>query len=181
MIGSLRGMLVLVLGGAMLSALPALAADVIRTSPEIGLREGYAGYPEFMKNCDWTAKFPAHLVEYSKGLVELTDQDLATLPGRTLRIRIMHMRSADGGAFSGPKWAMIRAELYQDGKLVGQYQPYRRTMTLFRDGCSSLSKISDALAADTAAWLRRGDFKIEYADNQAVIEIGPEEDVPPIQ
>lgn len=177
----LRQRLVLILGGFMASALPALSGDIIRTSPEIGLRDGYVGYPEFMKDCDWTAEFPAHLVAYSKGLVELTEQDLATLPGRTLRIRIMHMRSADGGAFSGPKWAMIRAELYQDGKLVGQYQPYRRTMTPFRDGCSSLSKISSALAADTAAWLRRGDFKIEYADDQAVIEIGPEEDVPPIQ
>lgn len=163
-----------------LLALPALADDPIRTSPVIELRDGYVGYPEFMKECDWTAEFPARLVEYSKGLVELTDQDVATLPGRILRIRIMHMRSADGGAFSGPKWAMIRADLYKDGVLIGQYQPYRRTMTLFRDGCSSLSKISNALAADTAAWLRRGEFKIEYADEQAAIEIGPEEHVPPI-
>lgn len=162
-------------------ALPALAGDVIRTNPEIRLRDGYAGYPEFMKECDWTAEFPAHLVDYSRGLVELTDQDLETLPGRTLRVRIMHMRTADGGGFSGPKWAMIRAELFQDGTLVGQYQPYRRTMTLFRDGCSSLSKISDALAADTAAWLRRGNFRIEYPDELAEIEIGPEEHVPPIQ
>jgi hypothetical protein len=162
-------------------AWPATAHDVIRTSPKILLRDGYAGYPEFMKQCDWTAELPAHLVAYSKGLVELTDQDLETVPGRTLRIRIMNMRSAEGGGFSGPKWATIRAELFQDGKLIGQYQPYRQTMTLFRGGCSSLSKISDALAADTAAWLRRGDYKIQFADEQAVIEIGPEEDVPPIQ
>jgi hypothetical protein len=160
---------------------PAMASEVIRTSPTIVLRDGYAGYPEFMKECDWAAELPAHLVEYSKGLVELTDQDLGTLPGRTLRIRIMNMRSAEGGAFSGPKWAMIRAELFQDGKLIGQYQPYRQTMTLFRGGCSSLAKISDALAADTVAWLRRGDYRVQFADEQAVIEIGPEEDVPPIQ
>lgn len=162
-------------------ALSAVADDVIRTSPRIALRDGYAGYPEFMKQCDWTAELPAHLVDYSRGLVELTDQDIEALSGRTLRIRIMNMRSADGGGFSGPKWAMIRAELFQDGKLIGQYQPYRQTMTLFRGGCSSLSKISDALAADTAAWLRRGDFRILFADEQAGIEIGPEEDVPPIQ
>lgn len=161
-------------------ALPALADDVIRTSPEISLRDGYAGYPEF-EDCDWTAEYPARLVEYSRGLVALTDQDLETLPGRTLRVRIMHMRTAEGGGFSGPKWAMIRAELYQDGRLVGQYQPYRRTMTLFRGGCSSLSKISDALAADTAAWLRRGDFRILYGQEPAEIEIGPEEHVPPIE
>lgn len=162
-------------------ALPAVANDVIRTAPTIALREGYAGYPEFMKQCDWTAEFPARLAEYAKGMVELTDQDLATLPGRTLRVRIMNMRAADGGGFSGPKWAAIRAELYQDGTLIGQYQPFSRTMTPFRDGCSSLSKLSDALAGDTAAWLRRGDFKIEFADEQAVIEIGPEEHVPPLQ
>ncbi|HEY0861744.1 MAG TPA: hypothetical protein VGE19_12630 [Pseudoxanthomonas sp.] len=162
-------------------ALPALADDVIRTSPTIALREGYAGYPEFMKDCDWTADLPAHLVQYSQGRVELTDQDLDSLPGRTLRIRIMNMRSADGGGFSGPKWAMIRADLFQDGKLIGQYQPYRQTMTLFRGGCSSLRKISDALAADTAAWLRRGDFRVQFADQPNRIEIGPEEDVPPIQ
>jgi len=162
-------------------ALPALADDVIRTSPVITLRDGYAGYPEFMKECDWTAELPSHLVEYSNGLVALTDQDLDTLAGRTLRIRIMHMRSAEGGGFSGPKWAVIRADLFEDGKLIGQFQPYRRTMTLFRGGCSSLSKISDALAADTAAWLRRGDFRVQFAAEQNEIEIGPEEDVPPIQ
>jgi hypothetical protein len=162
-------------------AVPAIASDVIRTSPTITLRDGYAGYPEFMKECGWEEELPAHLVEYSNGLVELTDQDLDTVAGRTLRIRIMHMRSAEGGGFSGPKWAMIRAELFQDGKLIGQFQPYRKTMTMFRGGCSSLSKISDALAADTAAWLRRGDFRILFANEQAKIEIGPEEDVPPIQ
>ena len=27
----------------------AVASDVIRTSPKITLRDGYAGYPEFMK------------------------------------------------------------------------------------------------------------------------------------
>jgi hypothetical protein len=162
-------------------SLPAIADDVIRTSPTIMLRDGYAGYPEFMKECDWAEELPAHLVEYSRGLVELTDQDLDTVPGRTLRIRIMHMRSAEGGGFSGPKWAMIRAELFDDGKLIGQFQPYRRTMTMFRGGCSSLSKISDALAADTAAWLRRGNFSVQFAAEQNEIEIGPEEDVPPIQ
>lgn len=160
---------------------PAIASDVIRTSSRITLRDGYAGYPEFMKECSWAEELPAHLVEYSKGRVELTDQDLDTVPGRTLRIRIMHMRSAEGGGFSGPKWAMIRADLFEDGKLIGQFQPYRRTMTLFRGGCSSLSKISDALAADTAAWLRRGDFSVQFAAEQNEIEIGPEEDVPPIQ
>ncbi len=159
----------------------AVASDVIRTSPTITLRDGYAGYPEFMKECDWAEELPAHLVEYSKGLVELTDQDLDTVPGRTLRIRIMHMRSAEGGGFSGPKWAVIRADLFEDGKLIGQFQPYRRTMTMFRGGCSSLSKISDALAADTAAWLRRGDFRVQFSDEQNHIEIGPDEDVPPIQ
>jgi hypothetical protein len=162
-------------------SLPAIADDVIRTSPTIMLRDGYAGYPEFMKECDWAEELPAHLVEYSRGLVELTDQDLDTVPGRTLRIRIMHMRSAEGGGFSGPKWAMIRAELFDDGKLIGQFQPYRRTMTMFRGGCSSLSKISDALAADTAAWLRRGNFSVQFAAERNEIEIGPEEDVPPIQ
>lgn len=162
-------------------ALPVIAGDVILTHPRITLREGYVGSPEFMKECDWAAELPAHLVEYSKGLVALTDQDLGTLPGRTLRLRIMHMRSADGGGFSGPKWATVRAELFQDGRLVGQYQPYRQTMTLFRGGCSSLSKISDALAGDIATWLRRGNFSVQFTDEQNRIEIGPEEDVPPIQ
>jgi len=161
--------------------MPAIAGDVILTSPRVTLREGYVGSPEFMKECDWAAELPAHLVEYSQGLVVLTDQDLQNLPGRTLRLRIMHMRSADGGGFSGPKWATVRAELFQDGKLVGQYQPYRQTMTLFRGGCSSLSKISDALAGDIATWLRRGSFSVQFTDEQNRIEIGPDEDVPPIQ
>ena len=170
------------LGMALGMAAPAAwADDIIRTSPQITLREGYVGSPEFMESCDWTREFPARLVEHGMGLVALTDQPLDTVPGRTLRVRIIHMRSADGGGFSGPKWAMIRAELYQDGTLLGQFQPYRRTMTMFRDGCSSLSKISNALAEDTAAWLRRGNFKIQYPDNREPIEIGPEEDVPPIE
>ncbi len=169
------------LGMALMTmTIPVLAQDVVRMPRKIELREGYAGYPEF-EECDWTKEYPERLVEYAQGQVALTDEDIEGLPGRTLRARIMHMRTADGGGFSGPKWASIRVELFEDGKLVGQFQPYRRTMTMFRDGCSSLSKISNALAADTAVWLRRGNFKIQYPDDREPIVIGPEEDVPPIE
>lgn len=164
------------------AAATVFAADgTIRVNRVAPYTKSVPDYEEAIKSCPWNRELNEHVIEYSDGLVEATDADLTTLPGRTLRISILHMRAAKGGGFSGPKWGAIRAELYEDGKLIGRYNRYRRTMTPFGSYCGSLSKVADALGADIAGWLKRGQFTAVEPIDDSVPEIGPPENVPPIQ
>lgn len=162
-------------------SIPAAAGDaVIKTGKVVPYRNAVpddSGYAQ----CDWNRKLSEYIVQYSNGMVEATDEDLASLPGRTLRVQIQTMHSASGGSFSGPKWGAIRADLYEDGKLIGRFDRHRRTMTPFGTYCGSLSKIADALGQDVAAWLRRGSFLVPTHVDEQPIEVGPPETVPPIQ
>ncbi len=162
-------------------AMPAMAADKVMVNPEVPLKAGYVGQPGEYENCPWRRELPKQLVEHSKGMIEITDADLATLPGRTLRISIGHMHTANGGMFSGPKWGAIQADLYEDGKLIGRYQHSRGSLDMFKSACSVLNKVAEALAVDTIKWLRRGQFEIPPPEDDSLPEIGPPEIVPPIQ
>lgn len=132
--------------------------------------------------CTWDRELSERIVEYSAGQVEATDEDVANLPGRTLRVYIRSMRGIGGGMFTGPKYGSIRADLYEDGKLIGRFDGVKGSMMLVNTACGTLSKIADALGADVAAWLRRGVFTVPpEVDASAPIVIGPPESVPPIE
>ena len=134
------------------------------------------------RECTWDRELSERIVEYSRGLVEATDEDLATLPGRTLRVYIRSMRGIGGGMFTGPKYGAIRADLHEDGKLIGRFDAVKGSMMPINTACGTLSKIADALGADVAAWLRRGTFTVPVdAESASPIVIGPPETVPPIE
>lgn len=158
----------------------AVSDGPIKTSKVVPYRAALpadSGYAQ----CNWNRELSAHIVEYSKGRVVATDEDLETLPGRTLRVQILTTHAAGGGGFSGPKWGAIRADLYEGNKLLGRFDRHRRTIGAFSSSCGSLSKIADALGADVAAWLRRGVFSVPVEADATPIEIGPPETVPPIE
>lgn len=132
-------------------------------------------------NCDWNRELSEFIVKYSKGIAVATDEDLTTMPGRTLRIYIRSMRGIGGGMFTGPKYGAIRADLYEGDKLIGRLDAMKGSMMPINTACATLSKIADALGADVAAWLRRGVFSVPVEADATPIEIGPPETVPPIE
>jgi hypothetical protein len=87
--------------------------------------------------------------------VASAQEDLSSLPGNTLTIKITRAHTAGGGSVSGPKWGRIRMELRENGVVTGSHSVRRvsnRPFTL--SACGPLDKIADALADDVIVWLR---------------------------
>jgi hypothetical protein len=141
-----------------------VTADTIWISAVIPYRNEIppdSGYAQ----CNWNRELSEHIVRRSRGTIQATDKDLATLPGKTLRIQIRYVHSAaGGGAISGPKWGKIRADLYKDGQLLGRFDQQRVTVAVFAGYCGALSRIAAALGADVSVWLRRGVFTVPEQD-----------------
>lgn len=140
-----------------MAAVPAIAADgpvqIASIVPYLNEQVGSAN----VRQCDWNARLSAMIVERSRGAVVVGAQDdVATLPGNTLTIKITRAHTAGGGSISGPKWGRIRMELREDGVVTGNHTIRRvsnRPFTL--SACGPLEKVADALADDVVAWLRK--------------------------
>ena len=144
----------LILGGA--TALPAQAADdSIRIREVIPYRNDAVGTAPIREQCSWNRELSQNIVKASKGKVVATDQELASLTGKTLDIVITYVHAAGGGSVSGPKWGRISGELKENGQLIGNFDIQRVTMRPFTfKACSTLSLVADALADDVVAWLK---------------------------
>lgn len=137
-------------------AAPAVAADgpvqIASTIPYLNEQVGSAN----VRQCDWNARLSAMIIERSRGgVVAAAQEDLSSLPGNTLTIKITRAHTAGGGSVSGPKWGRIRMELRENGVVTGNHSVRRvsnRPFTL--SACGPLDKIADALADDVIAWLR---------------------------
>ncbi|HEY1033608.1 MAG TPA: hypothetical protein VGE09_01360 [Pseudoxanthomonas sp.] len=127
--------------------------QIASTIPYLNEQVGSAN----VRQCDWNARLSAMIIERSRGgVVAAAQEDLSSLPGTTLTIKITRAHTAGGGSVSGPKWGRIRMELREDGVVTGNHSVRRvsnRPFTL--SACGPLDKIADALADDVIAWLRK--------------------------
>ena len=108
-----------------------------------------------VRQCDWNRRLSFQTASLSRGQVVATDQDLASLPGRTLRMSITRAHTAGGGSISGPKWGRVDGELWENGQLIGNFSIKRASNRPFTlSSCAPLRKIADALAEDVNEWLK---------------------------
>lgn len=150
--------------GAQVQAVPPVVTTLtltgpIHLSPALSYRRGYYVDPEIKEQCPWNRGYAGMARVYGKGLIAVTNEDLSTLPGYTVRATVLNLRAAP--LLGGPKWAAIRVQLFQDGKLIGETEQRRVTNVPPKGGCSALNKIAAALAEDTVAWLRAGHFEVQ--------------------
>lgn len=141
---------------ALVCAAAASANDgAIRISQVIPYESAAVGTDVVREECPWNRELSEKIVKGAKGRVESTDADLATLAGTTLHVVINTAHAAGGGSVSGPKWARITGELKEDDRLIGNFTFKRITMRPFTfRACTTLSRISDALAQDVVNWLK---------------------------
>ena len=138
----------------LLSAQVAAAGEPITVSSTVPYANDRVGSPVIRAQCSWNTDLVAFMVRESKGSVVATDKDLSELPGRKLILTITNVHAAGGGAFSGPKWAILRGELMENGKLQGNFQIRRVSRSSRFTACGFLDKIGRALAIDTLEWLK---------------------------
>lgn len=137
----------------LLSAQAAAAGDPITITSTIPYANDKVGTVAVRQQCDWNTVLPAVLVAQSNGTIVASDTDLSTVTGRKLTMTIINVH-ASGGMFGGPKWAIVRGELSEDGKLQGNFE-FRRVSNARRlTSCSSLDRIAKALAVNITEWLK---------------------------
>ena len=149
-LGLLAGVGTLIAGGS-------FAQDVIKVNPVVPYASSSVGSPDMQKECNWNRQIVEHLVAYSKGLVQVTDEDLDKVSGKVARMVITNAHSVGGGGFSGPKWGYINVTLSENGVVISEFEVGSRTNSGGGswNACGVLERIAKQLGARTAKMLRK--------------------------
>jgi hypothetical protein len=131
------------------------AAEPIKVARSVPYKDISVGTADVRQECDWNTQMIDYLVQYSRGTVVATDENLDTAPGMALKLVVVGIHTAGGGAFSGPKWVKIRGELLLNGKVINNFQKTSHSMDLFRGSCSVANKMGKQLSGWLAKWLRK--------------------------
>ncbi len=123
--------------------------------------------PKVREQCGLETRIPRAIADRSSE-VELVDGAPDRARGRALALSIGDVHAPGGGAFSGPKWAEVRGELTESGKLIGSFRAKRFTTGgawgVFQGTCSILGRVADALGQDIAAFLESPRLNAELGD-----------------
>lgn len=122
------------------------------------IREGYHVSADIQR-CPFFTGYNQQVAAQSSQRVVVTDKPTASLPGYSLETTLMNVHSIGGGSVTGPKFAVVEINLYQDGKLIGNVRKRRNTFKGMT-GCNSLERIGLVLARDTMDWLRAGQCEV---------------------
>ena len=114
-----------------------------------------------INQCKLQTKIPHYIQLYSKknGIaMNLTTQNLSNVNGQVLEVKIVHVTSHRGGAWSGPKSVTISGMLKKEGKLVAKFTAERRTgggaFGAYKGTCSLLGRCAKTIGQDVARWLK---------------------------
>ena len=147
----------------------------VRVHAAMPYRPGLIVRDAVRTECGWNGDFATRVSNASRGMVEVVEGDLDAAPGYVLKLSVVNMR--DGK----PSWAVVRADLYDNGRLIGRSDLRRTTTSFLSSTCGRLDDIGEALADDTVEWLRRGQFEVKLNPADTLPEIGEAENVPSIQ
>ena len=129
------------------------AATTILIPAQIPYKEADTANDDVRKECDWNSKMPRYLAAESEGLVRVSDAPLAESKEKKLLLVATHLHTAGGGGFSGPKWLVLEGELFEGGKLLGNFQVRRQTMRGSLRGCNTLVSLGEEITKDILEWL----------------------------
>jgi len=131
-------------------------ADTIKINPTAQYISDEVGTPKVREQCHWDKLMIDSLVRYSRGRIEITNADLAMIPGKTLNIVITKVHTADGGGYSGPKWGYVDVTLKDNGNVIQKFEIGGRTnMGRAWTACGELDRIARVIAKRTAKRLAR--------------------------
>jgi len=114
--------------------------------------------------CGWAGYMPKTIVdayndpeEDKKARVPLTIAATPEAPatGRRLVMQTEGVRTAGGGAYSGPKWVKITGKLYDGEILAGSFKLSKTTILGSLGGCKTLTNLSKDAASAIAEWIKQ--------------------------
>jgi hypothetical protein len=140
-------------GLALAVATPAFARHV-RTAAKVRISDASGASDAVRRECNLQTNLPEYVRDASRDEVEIV-YGKRPRRGTVLEMRIEDVRAGGGGPFSGPRGMVVRAELWERGRLVASATAKRRTSpTPFGGGnCAQLNRIGRAIGRDVARWL----------------------------
>lgn len=111
------------------------------------------GTVDVRTKCDWNSKISGYIAHYAETPVSVTDADVSQMGGKVLTLKITAVHAIGGGGWTGPKWAEVRGQLHDGGKLVGSFTALQHS-SVGLTACRSLNHLAKELGDDIADWLK---------------------------
>jgi len=127
---------------------------------------------ESVKNeCQLESKLPQFINEYASSYgieIELSDAVSKKSKGKALVLEITGTEGAGGGAWSGAKSVMVKGELFNNGKSIGNFVASRYStggvFAGFKGTCSIMGRCVKAIGKDIATWLQNPTKNAQLGD-----------------
>lgn len=116
------------------------------------------------RECKWNTTMPLTLVEESKGSVKIAEQNFDIVTNKKLMLVATHLHAIGGGRFTGPKWLVLDGKLTEGGKLLGNFEARRQTISGSYGACSTLESLSEEIAEDIVEWLKTPGLNAKLGD-----------------
>lgn len=146
------------------AAMSARAEDVVLVASSIPYLKEDAISEAVRRECKWNTTMPLALVEESKGSVKIAEQNFDAVTGRKLALVATHLHTLGGGRFTGPKWLVLDGKLTEGGKLIGNFEARRQTISGSYSACSTLESLSEEIAEDIVEWLKAPGLSAKLGD-----------------
>lgn len=159
---AIQGLFVVV--AACAAATSARAADVVLVPSFIPYLKEDTVSEAVRRECKWNTTMPLALVEESKGSVKIADQNFDTVTSKKLLLVATHLHTLGGGRFTGPKWLVLDGKLTEGGKLIGNFEARRQTISGSFSSCSTLESLSEEIAEDIVEWLKAPGLNAKLGD-----------------
>ncbi len=147
----------------------------VRVQAAMPYRPGLIVREAVREECEWNREFGKQVADVSGGLVSVAAAGQEASPGYELKLSVVHLRAGK------PSWAVVRADLYDNGQLIGRSDLRRSTGRPFNTTCGSLDNLGEVLVEDVVEWLKRGQFEVKFNPADTLPQIGEAENVPSIQ
>jgi hypothetical protein len=151
------------IAGVMVSAL-AVAAHAKKPANPIKVNRSLAYFKESVgsseiRKCAWNKHMIEEIADEANGRVEITDENLNKVQGRTLSLIVTSVQANGSDRVHAANWIHLRGELKEGQSVVATFTAKTEPSTTLGGkeltACEVLDKISKDLAEEIADWTKK--------------------------
>lgn len=142
-------------------AAPLAGAEGIKIGKRIPYADG-VGRSAIRDECDLENHLTATLVEYGKGRIERSAEDLKKAQGKVFDAQITGVWGS-GGPYGGAS-VLVEGQLRDNGKVIGTVTARRKTSRGGYGTCGKVNLAAGVVAKDIAAWLEAPSMDARLGD-----------------
>lgn len=146
---------------------------VLNLQKAVPYKNGINLPPAVKLECDLPKKLAEYTRSYSEddfAKINVVASPSKGATGRTLIMQIVGIDAAPGGRFTGKKGVDIEGSLWENGKLIGNFQATRYSgggggfAHHYKGTCAILARDVKALGKDVAKWLRKPEMNARLGE-----------------